>query len=89
MPDALQGSAETALAETRQGVGGGPEQVGVAEDELWLAVLLPAVVGEGLVTVFGGVGVQHAVFGEEEVEDHLGVQGPVVWVGIDEDGVDF
>lgn len=68
---------------------GGPEEVRVAEDELWLAVLLPAVVGEGLVAVFRGVGVQNAVFGKEEVEDHLHVQGPVVGVGVDEDGVDF
>lgn len=54
-----------------------------------MAVLLPAVVGEGLVAVLGGVGVQHAVFGEEEVQDDLAVQGPVVGVGVDEDGVDF
>lgn len=54
-------------------MGGCPEQVGVAEDQFRLAVLMPAVVGEGFIPVLGGVGVQDAVGGEQQVEYDLGV----------------
>lgn len=70
-------------------VRGGPEEILVREVERRLAVLLVAVVGEGGVAVAGGEGAEVAGVGEEEVEDELGVEGPVAGVVVDEDGVDF
>lgn len=88
-PHALERGAEAALAEAREVVRGGPEEVLVGEVEGRLAVLLVAVVGEGGVAVAGGERAEVAGVGEEEVEDQLGVEGPVAGVVVDEDGVDF
>lgn len=88
-PHALERGAEAALAEPREVVRGGPEEVLVGEVEGRLAVLLVAAVGEGGVAVAGGERAEVAGVGEEEVEDQLGVEGPVAGVVVDEDGVDL
>lgn len=51
--------------------------------------MLVAVVGEGGVSVEGGEGAEVAGGGEEEIEEELGVEGPVAGVVEDEYGVDF
>ena len=87
--DAFEGSLEAALAETREVVGCRPEEVRVGEVEGRLAVLLVAAVWEVGVAVFGGEGAEVAAGGEEEVEDELGVEGPVAGVVEDHYGVEF
>ena len=51
VPDSLQGGLESTLCEAGQVVRGSEEDVGVGEVEFGLAILLPAVVGEGGVAV--------------------------------------
>lgn len=88
-PYSSQRSLEAALAETRHVVAGSPEEVRVREEKLGLAVLLPAVVRQGGVAVLLGDRAEDAVFGEQEIEDDLQVEGPVAGVVEDEDRIDL
>lgn len=88
VPDALEGGVETALAQSREVVGGGPEEVRVGEVEGGLGILLVAAVGEEGVVVEGGEGAEVARVREQEVQEDLGVEGPVAGVVEDEDGGD-
>ena len=88
-PDALKRFAKPTLAEAGELVGGCPPEIRVGEEQGGLGVLLVAVVGETRVTVKRREGAEVAGMGEEEVEEDLGVEGPVAGVVEDEDGVDF
>lgn len=83
-PDAEERGEEGALSEARVVVARGPEEVGVAEVEGGLLLLLLGLVlGRGR-----GGGAEDAAVGEQDVEQELGVEGPVAGVVEDEDGVD-
>ena len=88
-PDAPQRGVERALPQPRQRPRRGEQEVRVGEVERRLAVLLVAAVGQRGVAVAGGDGAEVAAVGEQEVEEELGVEGPVAGVVEDEDGVDF
>lgn len=67
----------------------GPLEVGVAEQQLGLAVLLVPAVGEGRVAVLRRPGpAQDAAPREQQVGDDLEVEAPVARGGEDEDGGD-
>lgn len=84
-PDARERRLERALAEARQVVVRAPEEVVVAEVQVWLAVRLPA----ATTAVLGRVGAEDAAAREQQVDDDLRVEGPVARVVEHEDGVDL
>ena len=88
-PHSRHGGLKGALTEPGEVVARRPEQVGIAEVERRLAVLLPAAVRQGVIVVFGGVGAQVAPLREEQVCDELDVERPVARVVEDEHGVDL
>ena len=76
-PDTLEGLAEGALGETGLRVPRGPSEVGVAEVQRRLAVLLVAAVGQRRVAVLGRLRADNPAAGQEEVQDDLQVETPV------------
>lgn len=70
-------------------VGGSPEEIGIAENEGGLAVLLPAVVWKTLVTILGRIRPENALLRDQEIQDELRVQGPVTWIIEDENSIDL
>ena len=78
--DAAQRALEPALAQPRQGVRARPPQVWVREVQLRLPVRLPAPVRVSRVAGLGGTRAEDAGAGEEQVDDDLDVQRPVVRV---------
>lgn len=88
-PHARERRPERALREPRVPVLRGPLEVGVAEQQLGLAVLLVPAVGEGRVAVLRRPGpAQDAALREQQVGDDLQVEAPVARGGEDEDGGD-
>lgn len=76
--DGLEGDAEGSLRHAGDGVLGGAEDVALGEVD-----------GDAVLEGVLGLGAEHAVLGEEEINHDLEIGGVVARVGEDEDGVEL
>ena len=57
-----------------------PEEVRVGEEQLWLSILLPAIVRERSVAVLFRICPQYSFLRKEQVEDDLRIECPITWI---------